>query len=261
MCKVISVINEKGGVAKTTTVYAISEGLAKKGKRVLMIDLDSQSSLTITAGLEDSDQITYCIADLMSNVIEKRENIEVDLAVRELENGIAIIPASMELVAVETSLVNAINREYVLSNILDEFKQTYDYIIIDCSPSLSLLTINALAGSNSVIVPVIAEYLAVKGLEVMLQTIVRIKKRINRSLEFEGILLTKFKARNRLSKEVVRMLIDAYEGVIPVFESKIACSTKVAEAAMYHKSIIEYAPKHKAAQAYMEVVEEILVNE
>lgn len=261
MCRVMAVVNEKGGVAKTTTVYAISEGLVKKGRRVLMVDFDSQASLTITAGFEDLDKITYGIANLMSNVVEKNEILEVDLVVRQLENGIALIPACMELVAVEISLINAINREYVLSNILDELKRDYDYIVIDCSPSLTLLTINALAASDSVIIPVTPDYLAVKGLEVMLQTIVRIKRRINRNLEFEGILLTKFKQRNRLTKEVIKMLSDAYEGVIPIFQSKIACSTKVAEAAMHHKSIIEYAPNHKSAQAYMVVVEEIIVNE
>ncbi|MDO5518225.1 MAG: AAA family ATPase [Clostridium sp.] len=260
MCKVISIVNEKGGVAKTTTVYAISEGLVKKGKKVLMIDFDPQASLTITAGYDGLGQITNCISDLLINGVENGGSIEIGAIIRQLTNGVNLIPSSTQLVAVETSLINVMGREYILDNILDEFRQHYDYIVIDCSPSLSLLTINALAASDSVIIPVTAEYLAIKGLEVMLQTIIRIKRRINRNLEFEGILFTKFKERNRLTKEVVKMLSDAYEGVIPVFESKIACSTKVAEAAMYQKSIIEYAPKHKSAQAYIHVVEEILAN-
>lgn len=261
MCKVIAVMNEKGGVAKTTTVYTVSECLAKKGKRVLMIDLDSQSSLTVMAGFEEIDQIPDTITDLMSHSIERRENLSLNYDIEELRNGVFFIPANKELTAIEVSLVNVMSREYVLADILEQLKSDYDYIIIDCSPSLSLLTINALAASDSVIIPVTAEYLSVKGLEMLLETILRIKRRINPQLDVEGILFTKFKERNRLTKAVVKMTVDAYGGVIPIFQQTIAYSTKVAQAAMYHKSIVEYAPKHKAAQAYIQVAEEIIANE
>ena len=261
MCKVISIINQKGGVAKTTTVYAISDCLAKKGKRVLMIDFDPQSSLTVLAGFEEIDQMTHTITDLMSHAMAKRESLEFDYDIKELRNGVSFIPANKELAAIEVSLTNVMSREYVLSDVLEQLKSAYDYIIIDCSPSLSLLTINALAASDSIIIPVTAEYLSAKGLEMLLETVLRIKKRINPQLEIEGILFTKFKARNRLTKAVVKMTTDAYGGVIPIFEPTIAHSTKVAQTAMYHKSIVEYAPKHKSAQAYIQVVEEILANE
>lgn len=261
MCKIISVINQKGGVAKTTTVYNVSECLVKKGKRVLMVDFDSQLGLTTIAGFKKVDQITYTITDLMSLAAQKKENLKINYEIKELRNGVSFIPASKELTAIEISLINITSREYVLANVLEQFKSVYDYIIIDCSPSLNLLTINALAASDSIIIPVDAEYLPAKGLEMLLETVVRIKRRINPQLEIEGILFTKFRARNLLTKTVVKMIVDAYGGTIPIFQSTIAYSTKVAQAALYNKSIVEYAPKHKSAQAYIQVAEEILANE
>ena len=196
MCKskVISIVNQKGGVAKTVTTLNLGYALAEMGKKVLLIDFDPQSSLTVCFGYDNTDSIKTTIYNLMSLGIEEKSLPKKEEYIITSGN-IDIIPCSLELSAIEIALVNVMSRELVLKSIVDEIKDDYDYVIIDCSPSLGMLTINALAACDSVIIPVTPQYLSAKGLELLLRNIIRVKKRINPNIEVDGILLTMYADR------------------------------------------------------------------
>ena len=189
MCKVIAVTNQKGGVGKTTTTVNLGIGLANLGKKVLLIDSDPQGSLTISLGYHEPDELDVTLADLVTEVVEEKE-ISFSEAILHHTEGIDFIPANIELSALEVNLVNVISREYMLKCLIDKVRDNYDVIIIDCMPSLGMLTINALVAADSVLIPVQAGFLSVKGLEQLIKTIGRIQKRINKGLVIEGILLT-----------------------------------------------------------------------
>ena len=225
MCKskVISIVNQKGGVAKTVTTLNLGYALAEMGKKVLLIDFDPQSSLTVCFGYDNTDSIKTTIYNLMSLGIEEKSLPKKEEYIITSGN-IDIIPCSLELSAIEIALVNVMSRELVLKSIVDEIKDDYDYVIIDCSPSLGMLTINALAACDSVIIPVTPQYLSAKGLELLLRNIIRVKKRINPNIEVDGILLTMYADRMKLSKEVLAIIQDAYGSKINIFEIKIPSS-------------------------------------
>lgn len=256
--KVIAIVNQKGGVAKTVTALNLGYALAEMGKKVLLIDFDPQSSLTVCFGYDNTDNINTTIYDLMSLSIEEKSLPKKEEYVISIGN-IDIIPCNLQLSAIEIALVNVMSRELVLKSIVDEIKEDYDYVIIDCSPSLGMLTINALAACDSVIIPVTPQYLSAKGLELLLKNIIRVKKRINPKIEVEGILLTMYAERMKLSKEVLSIIQDAYGSKINIFENKIPTSVKVGESNMRNKSIIEYDPKNKAAIAYREFAKEFSI--
>lgn len=260
MCKVTAIVNQKGGVGKTTTALNLGYALAEKGKRVLLIDLDPQGSLTVSLGYDDNDSINTTIASLMSVAIEDGKLPDKKDYIISV-GSIDLIPCNIELSAIEVSLVNAMSRELILKSILSEFKSNYDYIIIDCSPSLGMLTINALAACNSVIVPVTPEYLSAKGLELLLKNIIRVKKRINSNIQIDGILLTMYVERMNLSKEITEMITEAYGSLIHIYTNRIPKSVKVGESAMRNKTIIEYAKNNKVSIAYQQLAEEVLENE
>lgn len=260
MCKVIAIVNQKGGVGKTTTALNLGYALAEAGKRILEIDLDPQGSLTVCMGYDDNDSITTTVATLMAKAIEEealpgREQFIISTGIVDL------IPCNIELSAIEVSLVNAMSREMILKSIVEELKQDYDYIIIDCSPSLGMLTINALAACDSVIIPVTAEYLSAKGLELLLKNIVRVKKRINSKIEIDGILLTMFVERTNLSKEITEMITEAYGDIINIYKPRIPRSVQAGYSVLKNKSIIEYAKSNKVAMAYQEFALEVLEHD
>lgn len=256
--KVIAIVNQKGGVAKTITALNLGYALSEMGKKVLIIDFDPQSSLTVCFGYENTDNISTTIYNLMVLAIEEKSLPKKEEYVIASGN-LDIIPCSLELSAIEIALVNVMSRELVLKSIVDEIKEEYDYVIIDCSPSLGMLTINALATCDSVIIPVTPQYLSAKGLELLLRNIIRVKKRINPKIEVDGILLTMYTERMRLSKEILSIIQEAYGSRINIFENKIPSSVKVGEANMKSQSIIEYDSKNKVSIAYREFAKEVVV--
>lgn len=264
MGKIIAVVNQKGGVGKTTTTMNLGYALAEVGKKVLLIDFDPQSSLTVCMGYDDTDSLECTIATLMQRVMEDMELPEdFHYIYHTTDRGVALdfIPCSMELSAVDVSLVNAVCRESILKGILAELKEDYDYIIIDCSPSLGMLTINALVAAQAVIIPVTPEYLSAKGLEILLKNILRVKRKINPELEIEGILFTMYKERMRLTQTVEEIVCDTYGQAVPIYKTKIPYSVKVGESTLQSQSIIQYAGKNKVSQAYQAFAKEVVMHE
>lgn len=182
MCRVIAVSNQKGGVGKTVSCVNLGIGLAKEGKKVLLIDADPQGSLTISLGYEEPDEMEYSLATLMMNIVND-EKLNIEKTILHHKEGVDLIPANIELSAIEVSLVNAMSRELILRSMVDRLREFYDYIIIDCMPSLGMMTINALACADSVLIPVQAAYLPVKGLQQLIKTIGRVKKQLNPKLK------------------------------------------------------------------------------
>lgn len=264
MGKIIAVVNQKGGVGKTTTTMNLGYALAEVGKKVLLIDFDPQSSLTVCMGYDDTDSLECTIATLMQRVMEDMELPEdFHYIYHTTDRGVALdfIPCSMELSAVDVSLVNAVCRESILKGILAELKADYDYIIIDCSPSLGMLTINALVAAQAVIIPVTPEYLSAKGLEILLKNILRVKRKINPELEIEGILFTMYKERMRLTQTVEEIVRNTYGQAVPIYKTKIPYSVKVGESTLQSQSIIQYAGKNKVSQAYQAFAKEVVWHE
>ena len=186
---VMAVVNQKGGTGKTTTCENLGVGLAKEGKKVLLVDTDPQASLTISLGYPRPDDLDITLSDMMAKVMQERP-IEQGEGILHHKEGIDLMPSNIELSGLEVSLVNAMSRETILKQYLDTVKQNYDYVLLDCMPSLGMLTVNALAASDNVIIPVQAQYLSAKGLEQLLQTINKVRRQINPKLKIEGILLT-----------------------------------------------------------------------
>lgn len=189
MCKVIAVANQKGGVGKTVTCVNLGTGLAMNGKKVLMIDADPQGSLSISLGITEPDQLEYTLATAMLGIINEDE-IDVTAGIIHHDEGVDILPGNIELSSLEVSLSGVISRETILREYVDKAREIYDYVIIDCMPSLGMMTINALSCADSVLIPVQAAYLPVKGLQQLIKTIGRVKKQLNPSLNIEGILIT-----------------------------------------------------------------------
>ncbi|MDO0824050.1 ParA family protein [Desulfosporosinus nitroreducens] len=259
-CEIIAIANQKGGVGKTTTTINLGYSLADKGKRVLLVDCDPQSNLTMSFGIDQPDELSITLYHLMTDILEEKElPLRSDYILSF--NNLDILPCSIELAAIEVNLVNAMSREITLKAILDKLRPYYDYIIIDCMPSLGMLTINALAACDRVLIPAAPQYLSAKGLELLLRNIIRVKRRINPAIEIDGILITMFTERTKLSKEIVNLINDTYGSHIKIFESKIPVSVKVGEAVLNYKSIIEFDPKGKVAVAYKNFAEEYEAND
>lgn len=205
MCKVIAVSNQKGGVGKTVSCVNLGIGLAQEGKKVLLIDGDPQGSLTISLGYEEPDEMEYSLATLMMNIVND-EKLNIEKTILHHKEGVDLIPANIELSAIEVSLVNAMSRELILKSMVEKLRDFYDFIIIDCMPSLGMMTINALACADSVLIPVQAAYLPVKGLQQLIKTIGRVKKQLNPKLKIEGILLTMVDNRTNYARDGIEWL-------------------------------------------------------
>ncbi|MFI3174566.1 MAG: ParA family protein [Bacillota bacterium] len=257
--KVIAVVNQKGGVGKTVSTVNIAVGLARKGKRVLAIDLDPQGSLTVSFGEKDPDSIPITVNNILENIMKDIE-FDVSYAVMEHKEGIQFVPSNLQLAGVDMQLMNSISRESILKEYTKRIAERYDYIVIDCSPSLGLLTVNALACADEVVIPVQAQYLSMKGMEQLLDSIKKIKKKINMKLEIAGILITMVDNRTTCAKELIQAIRRIYDRKINVFQSTIPMSVKVTEMSISGESIFEYDPQGKVAQCYESVVAELLLH-
>ena len=257
MCKVLTVSNQKGGTAKTTSSVNLGIGLASAGKKVLLIDTDPQGSLSISLGYPEPDALEKTLATLMMNIVNDEEFCLEDVMLHH-EEGVDIIPSNIELSAIEVSLVNVMSRELILKQLVERVKDAYDYIVIDCMPSLGMMTINALACADSVLIPVQASYLPVKGLQQLIKTIGRVKRQLNPKLKIEGILLTMVDNRTNYAKDICAMVNEAYSSSVKVFQTEIPLSVRAAEVSAEGSSIYKYDPKGKAAYAYGQLTKEVL---
>ena len=257
MSNVIAIVNQKGGVGKTTTTANLGIGLAQEGKRVLLIDSDPQGSLTISLGYPQPDQLPVTLSQIMGKLLADAP-IEPQEGILHHDEGVDLMPANIELSGIEVSLVNAMSREKVLKQYIDSMKRDYDYVLLDCMPSLGMLTINALAAADSVLIPVQAQYLPAKGLEQLLQTISKVRRQINPKLKIDGILLTMVDNRTNYAKEIGGLLRDTYGGKLNMFASEIPHSVRAAEISAEGKSIFAHDPKGKVAEAYRNLTKEVL---
>ena len=260
MCKIIAIANQKGGVGKTTTTSNLGIGLAKQGKRVLLIDADAQGSWTASLGFTEPDKLEETLATVMANIINDVE-IKDDYGILRHEEGVDLMPGNIELSGLEVSLVNVMSRELVMRSYIEQVKERYDYILIDCMPSLGMITINAFACADSILIPVQAAYLPVKGLEQLIKTIGKVKRQINPKLSIEGILLTMVDSRTNYAKDISAVLIENYVSKVRIFENSIPISVRAAEISAEGVSIYQHDPKGKVASAYQSLTEEVLGNE
>lgn len=254
---IIALSNQKGGVGKTTTCANLGISLAQEGKKVLLVDCDPQGSLSISLGYPQPDNLPVTITDLIKKIIMDKP-IQPGEGILHHVEGVDILPANIELSGMEASLVNVMSRETVLRQVLSEIGQQYDHILIDCMPSLGMLTINALAAADSVLVPAQPQFLSAKGLEQLLQTVNKVRRQINRNLRIDGILLTMADSRTNYSKEVSALLRSTYGSKIKVFDTEIPRSVRAAEISAEGKSIYAHDPNGKVAEAYRSLTGEVL---
>lgn len=260
MCKVLICANQKGGVAKSTSVVNLGIGLARKGKRVLLIDNDPQGSLTEALGYPEPDKLETTLANVMEWVLNEEE-FDLSAGILHHEEGIDLMPANIELSGVETSLVGIMSSETTLKEYIEMISEDYDYIMIDCSPNLGQLTLNALVAADEIIIPVQAAYLPLKGLEQLLRTISRVKRKMNPRLDIMGILITMVDYRTNFAKDITEVLYEHYGNNIHIFDEVIPFSVKAAEASAEGVSIYSYDGKGKVATAYEKIVEEVVSYE
>ena len=225
MCKVIAICNQKGGVSKTTTTVNLGVGMVREGKRVLVIDADPQGNLSQSLGIENPDELEIALPTIMEQIIMDEE-FDVSEGIIHHVEGIDLMPCNIDLSGVDVSLVNAMSREFVLKTYVDCMREYYDYILIDCMPSLGMITVNALTASDSVLIPVQAAYLPVKGLEQLITTIFRVRKHLNPRIQFEGILTSMLNARTNYAKDIIELITEYYGESIPIFDSRIPFSVK-----------------------------------
>ena len=253
MGRIIAVANQKGGVGKTTTSINLAACLAEKGKKVLAVDMDPQGNLTSGLGV-DKDSVEKSIYELIIGEVDIKEVIN-----KEVLENLDIIPTSIDLSAAEIELIGVDDKEYILRNAIDQVKDQYDFVIIDCPPSLSMLTINAMTTADSVIVPIQCEYYALEGLSQLIHTVELVKDRLNSKLEIEGVVFTMYDARTNLSLQVVENVKDNLQQNI--YKTIIPRNIRLAEAPSYGLPINKYDPKSTGAESYMRLAGEVIERE
>jgi len=257
MGKTIFIGSRKGGVGKTMTAASLGVGLAKAGTKTLVIDTDSQHSLTVILGIAEPGKLEATLAMIMTDIIDEREFNITDGLIHHAE-GVALLPSSNSLASIELALAPLIGRETVLRQYIEKVKPIYDYILIDTPPSIDLITINALACADSVIIPVTPKYLDAKGLELLLKSIAQIKRQINPNLSVDGILLTMVDQRLNFTKDTITLIENIYSSNIRIFSEHIPRSVRAAESTAQGISIFAHDPNGKVALAYTALVEEVL---
>lgn len=251
--KVIAIANQKGGVGKTTTAVNLAAALSQNEYSVLAIDLDAQGNLSVCFGVKPDEQAETIREIFLAETAE--EELPADFGIIYHESGVDILPSNIKLADIEMQLITDFNRERLLSAYIERISDSYDFIIIDCSPSLSILTINALAAADKVIIPVSPLDLSAIGLEQLMKTIQKVKRSLNRNLEIEGILLTQYSKLTKLARNMKEVIEEEYGKYINVFSITIPQCIKAAEAVRHRKSVIEYAPNSSVAKAYTQLAE------
>ena len=259
MCKVISVVNQKGGTSKSAVSVNLAVGLSRAGEKVLLIDTDPQADASASLGFRDTDESDQTLTELFENVL-RDEELPEGLYIRHQDEGPDVIVSNIDLAGVEVMLVNAMSREYMLREIIDKARDKYSYVIVDTMPSLGLLTINSLAAADEVLIPVEASYLPIKGLQKLLQTVGKIRKQINPALKVGGIVFSMVDIRTCEARENMKILREGYGNQVKIFDTYIPTSVRMKECCKEGKSIYKYAPGSPVAEAYEYLTGEVIMD-
>ncbi len=254
---IYAVCNQKGGTAKTMTSVNLGIGLARAGKKVLLVDMDAQGSMTASLGFQQPDRLETTLATVLSSIINDNP-LPDGFGILHHKEGVDLLPANIELSGMEVTLVNTMSRETILREFLKEVCGSYDVIVLDTMPSLGMLTINALAAADQVIIPCASQYLSIKGLEQLLRTIAKVRRQINPGLAIAGILVTMADMRTNYAKDIVELLHTTYDGKLRIFDSIIPLSVRASESSAEGKSIYLHDPAGKVAAAYQALVGEVM---